>query len=185
MVDIFIVDGMERDEVYKQLSTFRESIAGIVAHGRGAGDCSVVRFSDNDDGQAWELSGGESLGGFALIVNGHSLVRCFSSFAFPCLQSKQNRTDYHIAIHHQLCNKRSKYLTSKFWSPLPKVCSGVDNDSAVYPFILLSFVSQEMAVGKKANSLQTARMMWELKSENLIVLLKILIEFPSLLQVYG
>ncbi|KAH8038726.1 hypothetical protein HPB51_002870 [Rhipicephalus microplus] len=74
MVDIFIVDGMERDEVYKQLSSFRESIAGIVAHGRGAGDCSVVRFSDNENGQAWELSGGESLGGFALIVNGHSLV---------------------------------------------------------------------------------------------------------------
>ncbi|XP_065308514.1 phospholipid-transporting ATPase ID isoform X1 [Dermacentor albipictus] len=74
MVDIFIVDGMERDEVYKQLSTFRESIAGVVSHGRGAGDCSVVRFSDNDDGHAWELSGGESLGGFALIVNGHSLV---------------------------------------------------------------------------------------------------------------
>ncbi|XP_077516443.1 ATPase phospholipid transporting 8B isoform X2 [Amblyomma americanum] len=74
MVDIFIVDGMERDEVYKQLSTFRESIAGIVAHGRGAGDCSVVRFSDNEEGPAWELSGGESLGGFALIVNGHSLV---------------------------------------------------------------------------------------------------------------
>lgn len=74
MVDIFIVDGMEREEVYKQLSSFRESIAGIVAHGRGAGDCSVVRFSDNDEGPAWELSGGESLGGFALIVNGHSLV---------------------------------------------------------------------------------------------------------------
>lgn len=74
MVDIFIVDGVERDEVYKQLSTFRESIAGVIAHGRGAGDCSVVRFDDGSEGPAWEMSGGEGFGGFALIVNGHSLA---------------------------------------------------------------------------------------------------------------
>ncbi|XP_064475067.1 probable phospholipid-transporting ATPase IM isoform X2 [Ornithodoros turicata] len=75
MIDIFIVDGVEHEEVYKQLSTFRESIAGVLAHGHREGDCAVVRFDDEDPDEmnpCWDQ--GEGFGGFALIVNGHSLV---------------------------------------------------------------------------------------------------------------
>lgn len=78
MVDIFIVDGFERDEVLKQLSTFRETIAGVTAHGHRGGDCAVVRFDDDDDREDASWEPGDSSGAFALIVNGHSLVHALA-----------------------------------------------------------------------------------------------------------
>ncbi|OQR74420.1 putative phospholipid-transporting ATPase ID-like, partial [Tropilaelaps mercedesae] len=81
MVDIFIVDGAKKNEVWKQLRTFRENIASVVSQSAAGGDLSIVRFhGDNadsggrggDPGGNWDFS--DSFGGFALIVNGHSLV---------------------------------------------------------------------------------------------------------------
>ncbi|XP_022669061.1 probable phospholipid-transporting ATPase IM [Varroa jacobsoni] len=77
MVDIFIVDGTEKDEVWKQLQTFRENITSVVSQSAAGGDLSIVRFHDDDGRGAehrgdWDFS--DSFGGFALIVNGYSLV---------------------------------------------------------------------------------------------------------------
>uniref|UniRef100_T1K886 Phospholipid-transporting ATPase n=1 Tax=Tetranychus urticae TaxID=32264 RepID=T1K886_TETUR len=121
MVDIFIIEGWEYDEVEQELLRCRESIRNISAQGKVGGACSVVTFSDASDvthvspgnnvsgGKPWanqkvdhvdgkgdhhnnhqnqshhqqhlgtgieELVGkdGGAFGGFALVVNGHSLV---------------------------------------------------------------------------------------------------------------
>lgn len=71
MVDIFIVDGMDFEEVQKQLQTYRENIRSVMSHTKGAPQCSVVTFLDD----FFPLSNNrEDFGGFALVINGHSLT---------------------------------------------------------------------------------------------------------------
>ena len=75
MVDIFIVDAFEYAEVENQLRRFREAIANVLAHSQGTSSCNVVRFHNNDF-NAVETPV-DPTGGFALVVNGHSLVSYF------------------------------------------------------------------------------------------------------------
>lgn len=49
MVDIFIIEGWEYDEVEQELLRCRESIRNISAQGKVGGACSVVTFSDASD----------------------------------------------------------------------------------------------------------------------------------------
>ncbi|XP_023217447.1 probable phospholipid-transporting ATPase IM [Centruroides sculpturatus] len=74
MVDIFIVDGEEYEEVQKQLRTFRENIANVLSHSKGAPECSVVTFQDDFDSP-----NDNGTGGFSLVVNGHSLTHALDS----------------------------------------------------------------------------------------------------------
>lgn len=71
MVDIFIVDGYEYSEVEDQLRKYREAIANVLSHSQGTTACNVVRF--HNDFNAVETPV-DPTGGFALVVNGHSLV---------------------------------------------------------------------------------------------------------------
>lgn len=94
MVDIFTIEGWEYEEVEQELKRCREIIANVVSHTHGAPDCSVVTFSGNyiaDNGiygqeirygnrlnvpsnNSIEMDVTEGFGGFALVINGHSLV---------------------------------------------------------------------------------------------------------------
>lgn len=99
MVDIFTVEGWEYDEVEQELKRCREAINNVTSHNQGAPGCSVVTFSEtgssfggsglNNDGSlstrvtnnnvsAIEMPPApapvDPSGGFALVVNGHSLV---------------------------------------------------------------------------------------------------------------
>lgn len=103
MVDIFTVEGWEYDEVDQELKRCRETINNINSHNQGAPGCSVVTFSENGSGSiagsAVNADGSVSTtrvtpniissieqpnaannppqdtsGGFALVINGHSLV---------------------------------------------------------------------------------------------------------------
>uniref|UniRef100_T1JEU8 Phospholipid-transporting ATPase n=1 Tax=Strigamia maritima TaxID=126957 RepID=T1JEU8_STRMM len=81
LVDVFIIDAHEEDEVEAQMNKFRESIRNVNNQKQGPGMCSVITFSDSNDPQ---LSGsvsedGEAYGGFALIVNGYSLIHALKS----------------------------------------------------------------------------------------------------------
>lgn len=81
MVDMFIVDAYEEEDVLKQLSTFRENISSVLASSKGAPDCSVITFTDdyespNTDNVA--VADGQAFGGFSLVVNGHSLVHALT-----------------------------------------------------------------------------------------------------------
>ncbi|XP_054724801.1 phospholipid-transporting ATPase ID-like [Uloborus diversus] len=73
MVDIFIVDGATHAEVEDQLRRFRESICNVLAHSQGVTACNVVRFHNTDLNNTAEAPV-DPTGGFALVVNGHSLV---------------------------------------------------------------------------------------------------------------
>lgn len=94
MVDTFTIEGWEYDEVENELKRSREIIANVKSHTHGAPDCSVVTFggdtylSDNinrandryenrvsaPNASPIEVNTVDTFGGFALVINGHSLV---------------------------------------------------------------------------------------------------------------
>jgi hypothetical protein len=95
MVDTFTIEGWEYNEVENELKRCRETIANVMSHTQGATGCSVVTFVGdsyptnnminraNDryenrisapNANPVEVNGVESFGGFALVINGHSLV---------------------------------------------------------------------------------------------------------------
>ena len=82
MVDIFIIEGWEYDEVEQELKKCRESIANIVSHSYGAPECNVVTFYNDTNAKRFntpnsnviEVDATDGFGGFALVINGHSLV---------------------------------------------------------------------------------------------------------------
>lgn len=100
MVDIFTIEGWEYDEVEQELQRCKESISNVSSHSMGAPGCSVVTFSENGSsivGSALnpdasmgtglpshshispieippESAAPDPSGGFALVINGHSLV---------------------------------------------------------------------------------------------------------------
>ncbi|GAB6028351.1 hypothetical protein CHUAL_002521 [Chamberlinius hualienensis] len=84
MVDTFIVDGHEFDDVEIQLNKFRESIRSMISqHKAGAtSTCSVVTFDSTNIQSDDQEEQSDGFGGFALIVNGYSLVRRKSLFSF-------------------------------------------------------------------------------------------------------
>ncbi|XP_055944168.1 phospholipid-transporting ATPase ID-like [Argiope bruennichi] len=71
MVDIFIVDADDFAEVANQLRRFREAIANVLAHSQGTTACTVIRFENDFNAAETPV---DPSGGFALVVNGHSLV---------------------------------------------------------------------------------------------------------------
>lgn len=93
MVDTFTIEGWEYEEVESELKRCRETIANVMSHSYGATDLNVVSFrgtnsiatSDNmvnryenrasaANASPIEVNETESFGGFALVINGHSLV---------------------------------------------------------------------------------------------------------------
>ncbi|CAM1330633.1 ATP8B2 (predicted) [Pycnogonum litorale] len=75
MIDVFTVDAHEFADVEMQLRKYRESIANVASTQNKANNCNVINFAATDD----EVHNDDSfcsseLGGFALVVNGHSLV---------------------------------------------------------------------------------------------------------------
>ncbi|GBO21608.1 Phospholipid-transporting ATPase ID [Araneus ventricosus] len=71
MVDIFIVDAADFAEVANQLRRYREAIANVLAHSQGTTACTVIRFENDFNAAETPV---DPSGGFALVVNGHSLV---------------------------------------------------------------------------------------------------------------
>ena len=94
MVDVFTIEGWDYDEVEQELQRCREAIQNHKSHAQGAVNCSVI-FSEQTSGHPSIVSP-ESLprnaslnprplelpadvsGGFALVVNGHSLVQALT-----------------------------------------------------------------------------------------------------------
>lgn len=96
MVDVFTIEGWDYDEVEQELQRCRESIANCTSHAQGAPNCSVV-FSEGGSGRGSVVEPSsyartasmnhrsalevpvsvapDISGGFALVVNGHSLVQ--------------------------------------------------------------------------------------------------------------
>ncbi|XP_042229397.1 phospholipid-transporting ATPase ID-like isoform X3 [Homarus americanus] len=77
MVNIFIIDAQSASEVEEQLQKFREDIRNVSATIHPQTNLSVVTFSvysDDDAGRDNLSDAGEPNGGFALVINGHSLV---------------------------------------------------------------------------------------------------------------
>lgn len=71
MVDMFIVDGNDYDEVQKQLQSYRENIRSVLSHSKGAPQCSVMTFLD----ELYPLANSkDTFGGFAIVINGNSLA---------------------------------------------------------------------------------------------------------------
>ncbi|RWS09297.1 phospholipid-transporting ATPase ID-like protein, partial [Dinothrombium tinctorium] len=89
MVEVFIVEGWEFDEVEGELKRCRETIANVISHNQGATNLSTITFTNGNDYHNNLVAGNqlspnnispietmqaEPFGGFALVVNGHSLV---------------------------------------------------------------------------------------------------------------
>lgn len=99
MVDVFTIEGWDYDEVEQELQRCRESINNLTTHAQGAPNCSVVfsesgsspgsvvppdsfprnaSINNNNSRAGLEAPPGlvhDTSGGFALVVNGHSLVQ--------------------------------------------------------------------------------------------------------------
>jgi phospholipid-translocating ATPase len=98
MVDTFTIEGWEYNEVENELKRCRETIANVMSHTQGATGCSVVTFlgdsyPPNNINRAndryenrisapyaspVEVNAVDSFGGFALVINGHSLVHALN-----------------------------------------------------------------------------------------------------------
>ncbi|XP_064118289.1 phospholipid-transporting ATPase ID-like [Macrobrachium nipponense] len=77
MLEVFIIDAHNASDVEDQLRKYREEIRNITATKQPQTNLSVVTFSiysDEGVGQDNLSDAGESNGGFALVINGHSLV---------------------------------------------------------------------------------------------------------------
>lgn len=76
MVDIFIVDGHEYEEVGSQMYKYRESIRSLMSqHQSGAvSSCSVVTFDSANVPNEADGDSVDTFGGFALVINGYSLA---------------------------------------------------------------------------------------------------------------
>lgn len=83
MIDIFIVDGHTFEDVEIQLYKYRESIRSLMSQQQGGASstCNVVTFGSNEHGSNGVEDSAESFGGFAIVVNGYSLV-WFVFFSF-------------------------------------------------------------------------------------------------------
>lgn len=88
MVDVFVIEGWQFDEVKAELTRCRETIANISSRTQANHDCSVITFqqdeahypyaSNHTDAKANGEENGE-FGGFALVINGHSLIHALDS----------------------------------------------------------------------------------------------------------
>ncbi|RWS24531.1 phospholipid-transporting ATPase ID-like protein, partial [Leptotrombidium deliense] len=88
MVEVFIVEGWEFDEVEQELKRCRETIANVMSHNLGSTNISTITFGEGNgysnnfnanrlapnNISSIESPSVEPSGGFALVVNGHSLV---------------------------------------------------------------------------------------------------------------
>ncbi|XP_066966209.1 phospholipid-transporting ATPase ID isoform X15 [Macrobrachium rosenbergii] len=74
MLEVFIIDAHNASDVEDQLRKYREEIRNVTATKQPQTNLSVVTFSDEGVGQDNLSDAGESNGGFALVINGHSLV---------------------------------------------------------------------------------------------------------------
>lgn len=99
MVDVFVIEGWEFEQVKAELTRCRETIANIASRG-GNHDCSVITFQQgqqtedqygaagknhigetniNNGNRNGEDSGNGEFGGFALVINGHSLIHALDA----------------------------------------------------------------------------------------------------------
>lgn len=94
MIDVFVIEGHEFAEVQSELMRCRETIANISTRVQVANDCSVITFSE-DAGQHQAANNkpnntanngppainedSPEFGGFALVINGHSLIQALDS----------------------------------------------------------------------------------------------------------
>lgn len=86
MVDVFVIEGWEFNEVKAELTRCRESISSITSRTQGNHDCSVITFQEDthhknnhtNGNYETEAENGE-FGGFALVINGHSLIHALDS----------------------------------------------------------------------------------------------------------
>lgn len=76
MVEVFIIDAYDFDSVQEDLKRFRESIKNVASAKNKNSNCNVISFTNEGDNNSTfhEESHNENFGGFALVVNGHSLV---------------------------------------------------------------------------------------------------------------
>ncbi|CAG2108054.1 unnamed protein product, partial [Medioppia subpectinata] len=98
MVDTFTIEGWEYEDVESELKRCRENIANVMSHTYGATDLNVVSFRGNSlntndntinnsrvndryenrasapNASPIEVNESDAFGGFALVINGHSLV---------------------------------------------------------------------------------------------------------------
>ncbi|PSN42332.1 putative phospholipid-transporting ATPase IM [Blattella germanica] len=82
MADTFIVDGHTYDDVETQLGKFREAVRNSgVGHGGvpnastpAPTSVSIVTFSESEYQRGLSIEESDTTGGFALVINGHSLV---------------------------------------------------------------------------------------------------------------
>ncbi|KAG1704733.1 Phospholipid-transporting ATPase ID [Nymphon striatum] len=76
MVDVFIIDALDFNGVQEQLKRFGESIKNVVSSKSQNSNCNVINFTNEGDDNSifHEDTHNENFGGFALVVNGHSLV---------------------------------------------------------------------------------------------------------------
>ncbi|XP_063216373.1 probable phospholipid-transporting ATPase IM isoform X2 [Bacillus rossius redtenbacheri] len=77
MADVFIVDANTFDEVELQLIKLREAIrscATVASHPPPPAAVSIVTFSESEYQRGCHAEEAEGGGGFAVVINGHSLV---------------------------------------------------------------------------------------------------------------
>ena len=82
MVDVFIIEGWEFEQVKAELTRCRENIANISSRTQTNHDCSVITFQQdeshypyrNNHNDAKQNDENGECGGFALVINGHSLL---------------------------------------------------------------------------------------------------------------
>lgn len=77
MVDVFTVDAYDFEGVKDQLNMFRESVNNVLSSQKKTNDCNVISFSNDEENcytNGGDATDDKNLGGFAIIINGHSLV---------------------------------------------------------------------------------------------------------------
>lgn len=99
MVDVFVIEGWEFEQVKAELTRCRETIANIATRSAANHDCSVITFQQTEDQQSQQHYGGGKnhvgdnnnnngnrneegngeFGGFALVINGHSLIHALDA----------------------------------------------------------------------------------------------------------
>ncbi|CAG2170707.1 unnamed protein product, partial [Oppiella nova] len=83
MVDTFTIEGWEYEEVEHELQRCRESMANVMsrAYGTASSDINVVSFRDqtsSPNARPVDATETDPFGGFALVINGHSLVHALN-----------------------------------------------------------------------------------------------------------
>ena len=86
MEELYIIDGETYEEVHEQLMKAKEEMIKLSQEGSSRDEVDLVAFSNGRGNPVPEIKVTEEFGGFAIVLNGHSLVSegnpCYFSVRF-------------------------------------------------------------------------------------------------------